>query len=288
MVLKKKKKDFLLTTALIVLSVILLMKRQALMSSHALEHYASYVTYPILVLQRKIVEPIKLAVHQRKTNQELQALVNDLRSENEQLRNQTIELQSTVDYCQDIQELARFKDRYSAKTMVNAQILSRQLSEAGHYCWIDAGLSHGIAPNMIAVYKGCLLGRVCEVYPWFSKLELITDKSCKIAAHGLLSKASGIYQGTNSESLAQLNHVSHLATLQDNDVLISSGEGLVFPRGFGLGKIKRFHVDGLFYHIDVQPLIDVRAVSHCYIIQRETDSTFELIASPNGHNEFLK
>ncbi len=102
---------------------------------------------------------------------------------------------------------------------------------------------------MIAVYKGCLLGRVCEVYPWFSKLELITDKSCKIAAHGLLSKASGIYQGTNSESLAQLNHVSHLAMLQDNDVLISSGEGLVFPRGFGLGKIKRFHVDGLFFYL---------------------------------------
>lgn len=288
MVLKKKKKDFLLPLILIVMSVFVVAKRHTLMSTHALEQYASYATYPLMVLQHTLVEPVKQYMHNRKTNHELQALIADLKAENEQLRNQTIELQSTLDYCQDIQELTRYKDRYHAKTMVNAQILSRQLSDAGHYCWIDAGLSHGIAPNMIAVYKGCLLGRVCEVYPWFSKLELITDKSCKIAAHGLLSKASGIYQGTNSESLAHLNHVSHLATLQDNDVLISSGEGLVFPRGFGLGKIKRFYVDGLFYHIDVQPLIDVRAVSHCYIVQRETDNNFELIGSPNGHNEFLK
>lgn len=288
MVLKKKKRDFFIVLGFIGLTAFLIIKRQLLITSPVVEQYASYVTYPLMVMQQKCIEPLKQKIHNRKTNQELQLLVAQLQAEKEALQNHNIELQSTLDYFQDIKELTAFKQRYQANTMVLAQILSRQLSEVGHYCWIDAGSTKGISPNMIAVYKGCLLGRVTEVYPWYSKLELITDKSCKIAAHGVNSKASGIYQGINSESIAQLNHVSHLATLQEHDVLISSGEGLVFPRGFGIGKMKRFEVDGLFYQIDVQPLLDVRAVSHCYILQRETDKDFKLIESPTDHNEFLR
>ncbi|BDC34389.1 hypothetical protein Noda2021_03470 [Candidatus Dependentiae bacterium Noda2021] len=275
MVHKKKKKTILLTLGFAITLCILIINRSMLLSSNSLEHYFSYGMYPLMVVQQKCIEPIKNGIHHRKTNSQLQTRITQLQGDYEKLVAQNIELQSTLDYLQDIQELRAFKSRYCAQTMLLTQILSRQLSENGHICWIDAGSTKGVTKDMIAVHKNCLVGRVTEVYPWYSKLELVTDKSCKIAAHCVNSKASGIYQGLNSEFHAQLNHVSHLATLQDNDVIISSGEGLVFPRGFGIGKIRSHHVDGLFYAIDIQPLLDVRAVSHCYLIQRDTNDNFE-------------
>jgi len=286
MVFKKRKKQALLTVSGVILVTIFGIKWY--LNPDQIEQYGSYVVYPVLLFRQRVIEPINQALQRKKQMHELEMRIALLQREKETLLAENIELNSMLDHLHDIKELTDFKDRYLGAQQLLTQVLSKQFNVKEHYFWIDAGANKGVAPEMIAVYKDCLVGRVTDVFPWYSKVELITDKTCKIAAHCAQSKASGIFQGTNQEAHAQLNHVSHLAQVQFDDLVISSGEGLVFPRGFGIGRIKQAKIDGLFYMIDIQPLLDLRTLSYCYVLKRDKDTSFELTATPASHTASLK
>ena len=67
---------------------------------------------------------------------------------------------------------------------------------------------------------------------------------------------------------ARLLHVDRLHELKVDDVLVSSGEGLIFPQGFLLGKISSFEPDGIHFLVTIEPIIDLYAIDYCYIIQK--------------------
>jgi rod shape-determining protein MreC len=234
----------------------------------------SYVLYPILVVQSKVVEPLKQVRVNRCTLRELEKQVAALAQEKEELLAQNVELNASLDYVHEIKELHHFKDRYSCQSAHIVQILGRHFTDQEHFFWIDAGANKGIKQDMIAVHKNCLVGKVAQVYPWYSKVLLITDKSCKVAAHCVSSKAGGIYQGMHDEHSARLDHVNYLCNLHEHDLVVSTGEGLIYPRGFGVAKIASFKREGPFYAITLKPLVDMRALNYCSIITHEQGKPF--------------
>ena len=265
MVSKHYKRTIILVLSFFILA---LGYRLLFVASTGLERYTSYFVYPVLLAQHYITHPIKSLFEKRKTIHELQEKITTLNTEREILVQQNIELQSLINFAQDTQELAAFKQQYDASTATLAQVLVKQFGEQSHFFLIDKGTKSGVHKDMVVVYKNCLVGKVVEVYPCYSKVALITDNSCKVAAFCAQSKATGIYQGKNQEWDASLEHVSHLTHLEPGELVLSSGDGLVFPRGFGLGKIKSYHTTGLFYQVAIQPLIDLHAINYCYVIQK--------------------
>lgn len=238
------------------------------MPSGPLEQVSARLIYPILVVHHAIVTPIKSYMQCRAVREDIEKEMLALRQEREVLLAQNIELQAAVDYMADIRELVEFKQRYDYTSAPLAEILTKNFSEQAHFYLVDKGSNHGIVPDMVAIYKDCIVGRVTEVYPHYSKIILVTDRACKIAATCASTKAVGIYQGTNQDWQSMLEHVSHLTVVEPDDLLVSSGEGLVFPRGFGLGRVKDIRTDGLFHHVTITPLVNVRALTHCYLVQK--------------------
>jgi len=235
--------------------------------SDILEQYASYAVYPILTVQKTVVQPFKSYFEQKKTTAALQEELALARQERDKLLTQNIELSALIDYAQETQELLDFKKRYDFQHCTLAQVLAKNFSEQSHFFLVDKGSHAGIKPEMVAVYNDCLVGKVVEVYPQYSKILLITDQQCKVAAYCAQSKATGIYQGSNQEWCSKLNHVSHLSQLEEGELVISSGDGLIFPRGFGVGKIKSFTTDGLFHQVALDLLVDFRAINYCFIVK---------------------
>ncbi|GMU19832.1 MAG: hypothetical protein AMXMBFR12_10230 [Candidatus Babeliales bacterium] len=233
-----------------------------------IERCGSIIVYPMLVVQHKIVSPLKSYFQNRKTVAELEQQLADLQEQHHIMLAQNIELHGMISYAQDTQELIEFKKQYDFSTAVLSQVLVKNFSEQAHFFLIDKGSNVGVAKDMVALYKDCLIGRVVEVYPRYSKVMLISDQSCKVAAYCAQSKATGIYQGDNQEWNSRLNHVSHLAQLEPGELILSSGDGMIFPRGFGIGKVKSFQNDGLFHHVVVEPLVDLHAINHCYLVQK--------------------
>lgn len=234
----------------------------------SLNQGASMVVYPVLAMQKSIVYPLKHFFERKKSVEQLTLMLAKVQQERDKALAQTIELNALLDYQQAIGELVDFKKRFRDDSGTIVHVLSKQLSEQAHYVLVDAGSSQGIKEDMVAVYNNCLLGKVIEVYPWYSKVMLITDKRCKVAAQCMKTGARGIYEGGNDETLGSLNHVSHLASLSYDDLVLSTGEGLVFPEGFCIGKIRSYSQQGLYHAIVVEPLLDVRSITHCIIIDR--------------------
>jgi len=233
-----------------------------------MEHISSYIAYPALVVHCHAIDPVKIWFFQRKTMQKLTRELEEVCQERDTLLAENITLRASSGYVEDIAELITFKEQYEISYARVAQILVRHLSDQAHFFLIDAGTTHGIEVDMVAIYKNCLVGKIIEVYPWYSKVQLITDARCKIAGHCTDTNVQGIYEGINHENQTTLRYVSHLNHVKEGDMIMSSGEGLVFPRGFALGRVTDIFTNGLHHTIAAKPLIDLRSIKYCLVIAK--------------------
>lgn len=229
---------------------------------------ASYIAYPFLALQRSIVEPWHAHLAKKKSIQELEAQLQQIKNQYQHMCAENVTLRVSQKYQQDIYDLIDFKQRYNPKFGVIAQVLTRHAANDGHYFLIAAGEQKGVTTDMVAVYKSFLVGKVTEVYPWYSKITLITDERCKVAAYCEKTNACGIHEGCNAENTTALSFVSHLDAVQADELVVSSGKGLVFPQGFALGRTKTVTQKDLFHVIEVEPLIDLYSLDYCLIIDK--------------------
>jgi len=229
----------------------------------------SSLLYPVLVVQKKIVDPMQVFFERKKTQRELENSIKQLRADKKALLAEVIELHATAQYIRVTQELVDFKKQYNLEGQgCCAQVLIKQCTDQEHFFLVDKGSYNNVALDMVAVYKNCLIGRVTQLFPYYSKVTLITDRSCKVPAYCQQTAAKGIHEGMHNHEATALHFVSHLDALQEGDLLLSSGQGLVFPQGFALGTIKQFNIAGLYYNVVVEPLLDIKNLDYCYLLQK--------------------
>lgn len=235
-----------------------------------LEDCAARINYPFL----KAAEMVKHYVHQRAQKQldyqELSERYGALLNKYNDVCAHNIQLRALQHHESVIKELAEFAQRYALHDLALARIVSRNFSEHEQYFLLNRGSKHGITKDMVALYKFQILGKVTEVFRDFCKLSLITDDKCKVAAYAATSDAIGIVQGASDVNKCLLQYVGHMQEVHDYDLVLSSGQGLVFPEGFCLGRIKRHELKEreLYHTIEVEPLYDMRTIQCCLLLSR--------------------
>lgn len=255
-------------------------------SPGAVEQFTASLMYPFLIIENYITKPLQSWRSAKSSRENYQALIDFYVKENEALQAQLIEFQSLKNYIEKTKELVEFAQKYKTDKSVLAQILLKNFDDSHQFILLDAGLNRGIERDMVLVHKNCLLGRITEVYQSYSKAVLITDRLCKVGAYCSSNGVQGIHVGSNSLDFTELTFVNHLETLVQHDLVLSSGDGIVFPRGFGLGYIKEFIPDGLNYQVTLEPLLDFEQLEYCYIIQKgaklDMPETSEQIIPPSS------
>jgi rod shape-determining protein MreC len=231
-----------------------------------LHRVISHMTYPLIKLQQILVMPIDNIIKAYKSGTEREKQIQFLQQRIIDMQAENIELATIKNMMEKTTELREFAQQYMHTEAQITRVLMRQLTEQTQFLMIDAGEQKNIAVDMIMVYKNCLVGRVTEVYPHYSKVTLITDRSCKVAAFCAKTQVQGIHEGLNQLTQTRLAYVNHLATLELDDLVLSSGEGLIFPRGFGLGRIKHFELNDFDYIVTVTPLLDFQTIEYGYIV----------------------
>ena len=104
--------------------------------------------------------------------------------------------------------------------------------------------------------------------------KILTDNNCKVSAFTNTDNAQGIVQGENKKNQCRLSYVSHLSKVQKGDFVFSSGQGLIFPEGFCLGKIKDYTTKDLCHNIELETLIDFESLEFCLLINRKQGISF--------------
>lgn len=235
-------------------------------SAGSVERLFSFITYPFLQIQRLVDELHVQYRHERLSAAQLRMQVYALQAERDILFKELISVRAQRVFLDEIDEVRSFRSRYETDFAHCVRILSRTSTTGKQAMYIDAGSLQGIEVDMVGVYQNQLIGRVCAVYPTYSELLLITDRSCKIAAACVQTGICGIHEGIDAGCV--LSHVSHLETPVLGDMVISSGQGMVFPQGFGLGTLRGIECAGVTYILTVSSLVDISTISHCYIIKK--------------------
>jgi rod shape-determining protein MreC len=230
-----------------------------------LESTASYLVYPAVWAANAISRPIKSFFKNRKSYSALLIRCTELEKKRESLLHALVQLKSIMEYTKKSAELCEFKKRYSLDNAILSKILLKNFSANEHSITINRGSRDGVEKNMAAIYKFQLVGRVSQVFPCYSKITLITDRRSKISSYANTSNTKGITEGTNSINTCHLRYISHLKTLHKNDLVFSSGQGLVFPEGFCLGKIVHIETGNICHQVVVQPLVDFKTLEMCHL-----------------------
>ncbi len=258
------KKGF---AGLVILGILFVALNRLLgLSERRIEVGASSITYPLLRLQNVLVGAFAgpSAEHKRSVGCILEDF-EKLTKERDALLHELISLKALQRYAEDTNDLRDYMKRYSVDSLVIAPILLRNFA-GEHFFLIDAGESCGIKKDMIALYRNALVGKVTQVYPSYSKILLITDKHCNVSALCSSHGVKGIHHGLK-KGLTTLDYVDHRDEVTVGDLVITSGEGGIFPRGFGLGRIT--HVDqggGYGRSIVIEPFVDLKKIDYCCIV----------------------
>ena len=239
------------------------------------DNLASYCTYPFYAVSGSISNNIALWRNSRTDYETLKKERDTLQNDYAIAVNELIALRAERHVYECTKELATFMERYKISG-TQAHIMSKNIDETSHYYLVNAGSNAGIKKDMVAIYQHHLVGRVTEVYGWYSKVLLITDEKSKVAAYTGKTHAPGIAQGYNQISRCNFAYVSHLFQVLNHDLVISSGQGEIYPQGFCLGKIVLHNIKEkeLYHHIDVQPMINLRSLSYVLLIDPKTIMQF--------------
>lgn len=256
-------KILFLTISIVILIKIIFFKKSGL------ENLAANISHPFLIIGSKISQPIEKLLKNKQDYSTLLSSYLKIKQENEDYLAKLIKLKSTQHYEEKSQEILDFKKRYSMDNAIFADIILKNITKSEHYIIINKGSIHGIKKDMLAIYKLQIIGRVIEAHRWHSKILLITDRKSNIASYANHTNANGICQGINDINNINFNFVPHYSKLEINDFVISSGKGLIYPEGFCIGKINKFKKNGLYFDIDIKPLIEIEKLENCLITDQE-------------------
>lgn len=194
--------------------------------------------------------------------------------QHEELLQEVVELKALYTYINKSEELRNFKNRYKLKNAILSKVLIKTLTENENTIIVNKGSRHGIKKDMVAIYKFQLVGRVSQVFPSYSKIILITDKRNKVAAYTNENDSRGIVEGTNTPHKCQLSYISHLKQIKNGDYVLSSGQGLLFPEGFCLGKIINIQTQDLCHTVELEPLINLKNLEMCHLTNQNKMDLF--------------
>ncbi len=105
---------------------------------------------------------------------------------------------------------------------------------------IDLGKRDGVTTNLPVLTADGLVGRVSSVGYTRSQVVLIEDPACRVSAR-VLNPAHdlGVISpgGPMENSLVNLSYLSGNANLKPGQLVVTSGEGGIFPAGIPIGQI---------------------------------------------------
>ncbi|WP_226036537.1 rod shape-determining protein MreC [Aquibacillus saliphilus] len=185
--------------------------------------------------------------------------VQELKQDNEELRNVLDKTESITDY-QPIQ----------------ASVIARSPEPAFHQVKISKGKQHGVESNMAVITGNGMIGKVQSAAQFTSTVLLLSgfDRSNRISVDVAIEdkkNVSGFIVGFDEESeslLLELN--TYDVKLDGGELVVSSGMGGVFPRSLEIGTIEEVTPDkyGLTQIAHVTPSANLSNSDHVIVVNR--------------------
>jgi rod shape-determining protein MreC len=160
-----------------------------------------------------------------------------------------------------LKNLLNYVEGLQYKT-ISAQIIGTTVDPFAHSVLINAGGNQKIKKGQAVVNHEGLVGHIVEVGTNTARVLLLSDINSRIPVISNESREHAILAGQNTFA-PQLNYLHKETTLQDGELMRTSGSGEVFPSGIGVGIVEK--QKNSFY---LKPLVQFHRLEDVSVLQR--------------------
>jgi rod shape-determining protein MreC len=190
-----------------------------------------------------------------------------LREEIQRLRVEALVVRETTDENQRLRRLLDLRERLPMAT-VPGQVIAREWGGWIRSLTVNRGRSDDIPRLAAAISPDGLVGRVVDVRPGAAVVQVLTDPASTIGAHTVRTRTPGIVEGEARGTLRFKYMARDGANLQSGDLVVSSGQSGVFPRGIPIGRVRTIDDRGsaLFHYAALTPAVDFDRVDEVLLL----------------------
>ena len=167
---------------------------------------------------------------------------------------------------------SRIRGLLDFKTTLKRQVVAAEVVGEDPSPWfktvvINRGSREGIEKGMPVLTPEGIAGLVTDVSKDYSKVLLIIDQNCSVAALGQNTRARGMIKGEPSGKL-RFEYVLRRYEIQQGDIVISSGLDGVFPKGIRIGYVHAVIKpnSGIFQEVSVTPFVDFERLEEVFVV----------------------
>ena len=198
----------------------------------------------------------------------------DLLDENARLKDQALTQQRRLQrFASLTAENIRLRDLLGSASSLSdsvlvAEIVAVDSDPFSHEVVINKGKSDHVFEGMPILDASGLMGQIVSVDQFSSRGLLISDVRHAISVELVRNNVRAIAVGTGSLDSLNLEHVANTTDIEVEDILVSSGLGGRFPRGYPVGivtKVRR-QMGRQFSDIEVKPLAKLDRSRHVLLL----------------------
>lgn len=222
---------------------------------------SSFGTYLVnlftLPMQKAAVNAVDSTSDTQKSAEELQEEVNSLEEENRKLRNMLIEYYDIKGQNEQLKKYYNLKEENPDYDILPATVIRRDPNENFYGFYIDKGTVDGVEIHDPVVTEKGLVGMVCEVDATSCKVKTILSPDMQVGVLDSKTSDSGIVTGSSrysDDNLTVMTKIPAQHTMQEGDIIVTSGLGGIFPNKIPIGEIQEIRLD----EYDSQPMAIIK------------------------------
>lgn len=205
--------------------------------------------------------------------------INNIKEENEKLKEENIKLSqmSTENEIltsenERLRNMLNFTNSKNEYKYIGADIKGLSGENFLDGFTINRGSKDGIKKGFVAITAEGLVGQVTSVGSNWSIVQSLCNENIAVAAHVLSTKESdGIvkgYRGNDEKFLAEITGLSISSKIKEGDTILTSGLGLVYPKGIKIGTVLEVKEDkaAVMKSAIIKPVVDFNTLEQVLIV----------------------
>jgi len=203
---------------------------------------------------------------------------SDLAKEITQLRRQNDELRVELERTREAtRENSQLRQQLGLPKQIPwklkfAHVIGREPANWWRAIHINLGSRDGLKPNMAVITTEGLVGRVASVAYSHSQVLLVGDQNCRVSALIQETRDHGIVAPSSSSildpTLVDLTYLPRNSAIKPGQIVATSGQGGVFPKGILIGTIADTRSMGydLYTEARLKLAVDSGKLEHVWVI----------------------
>jgi rod shape-determining protein MreC len=190
-----------------------------------------------------------------------------LREEVQELRVQSLRVSETDDENRRLRRLLALQEQLPLTTL-SGEIIAREWGGWIRSLTVNRGRGDNVPRLTAVISPNGLIGRVVDVRPGASIVQVLTDPTSTVGAHVLRTRTPGIVEGDPRGTLRFKFMARDGAAIQNGDVLVTAGQGGLFPRGIPIGTVRSIDNRGaaLFHYAELTPAVDFARIDEVLLV----------------------